>query len=130
MDCKTDKEEYLSYFMSEGCPVLALALQRHTGYHLAVLYDSGLIGDWGEGPEPTPVHAFVIDQGNGEAIDVKGRRTIVELKEDFFDLIDPQVKVISTSVLSSLMGDYRPFYAADDETLALAEKAIGALVLV
>lgn len=120
----------LSYFLEEGCPVLALALHRLTNLPLAVLYDDGTLDDWGQGPEPTPVHAFVFDPETGDAIDVKGRRTIERLKEDFSDLIEPRVEEVGREELESLMGNYRPFYAEDAETRGWAEVAISDLRLV
>ena len=114
-----DHAETIALFMSEACPELALALHRIAGHGLAILWDDGTLDDFGEGPEPTPVHVFVIDPATGEAIDIKGRRPVQDVCADFGDLLDPNVDYqVTEPELLALMGDTRPFYAQDAHTRA------------
>jgi hypothetical protein len=86
-----------------------------------------MIGEWG--PEPTPAHCFVIDPATNQALDVKDRRALAEVKDDFFDLEEPRVEYVDAASLRALMGDDLPLYASDDETWAWAQAATFALGL-
>lgn len=72
----TDDPEVIEYFTVGQCGALAYELHKLTGWTLVLLStlpvgDRGLTG-----------HVFVIDS-DGMAIDIKGKRTIDEIKEDW-----------------------------------------------
>jgi hypothetical protein len=121
-------EELVAYYTEEGCPFLALALSDRYGYPLAVLFDVGRQDDWGQGAEDIPAHCFCWAP-DGQALDVKGRRPIADLRADFFDLAEPVVYELSRSELEALCGDERPFYALTAAELAEAAAAISLLDL-
>jgi len=124
------REDLIERYTSEGCAHLALELHRQTGLPLAVLWDNAALDDWGEGPEPTPVHVFVFDGATGEGLDIKGRRPLGDLKEGFFDLEEPEVDTrVSEEEVLALMGDDRPLYAASPEEEREARAAIASLNL-
>jgi len=124
------REELIERYTSEGCAHLALELHQQTGLPLAILWDNAALDDWGQGPEPTPAHVFVFDEATGEALDIKGRRSLDELKDDFFDLEEPEVDArVSEDEVLSLMGDDRPLYPSSPKEGLGARAAIATLAL-
>lgn len=75
-DSFTDDEDVISYFVNGQCHALAYELHKITGWTLA------LISDQPVGSPDYMGHIFNIDS-DGMAIDIKGRREIEELKDEW-----------------------------------------------
>lgn len=103
------RTELIDYHTSEACAELALALHHASGLPFAILWDNEAREDWGRGPEPTPVHVFILDPATGEAIDAKGRRTLAGLSADYADVRDAEIDTdTSGAEVTALMGPNGP----------------------
>jgi len=101
------------YYMSEACPHLAIYLHRKYGWPIYILFDDGSYQDFGRGSEREIAHVFVVDSKN-TLVDAKGRRTVKEMKVDFWDLRDPKIEQVTEDELISYMGNDRPLYDYSD----------------
>jgi len=99
----------VEYYMRGACPYFALAVQKLTGWPIAMLTDEA--AQWesfgGRKNYPLIAHIFSVTP-DGMAFDVKGVRPIQALKNEFHDLREPRVEEISIRELRSLMGDFKP----------------------
>ena len=99
----------VEYYMRGACPYFALAVQKLTGWPLAILIDD--TAEWesfgSEETYPLIAHVFNVTP-EGLAFDVKGVRQIQVIKAEYHDLQDPRVKSISIKELRKLMGDFKP----------------------
>jgi hypothetical protein len=117
----------VDYYLSEGCAHLAIQLHRLRRLPLAILWDNELLDDWGRGPEPSPVHVFVTDPATSAALDITGWRSVAEMLEHYYDLVDPETDYsVSETEVRSLMGDDRPLCASTPEEELEALRAIQA----
>lgn len=73
----TDDEDVIHYFTRGQCPALAFELHKLTDWSIVMVSDR---------PAGSPdyfAHVFVMDS-NAMAIDIKGRRTFEDLKEEWY----------------------------------------------
>lgn len=73
----TDDEDIISYFTEGQCPALAYELHKLRDWSLLMVSDHPV------GSPDYLGHIFVVDS-DGMAIDIKGRRTIAEVQEEWY----------------------------------------------
>lgn len=73
----TDDEDVIAYFTEGQCPALAYELHALKGWTIA------MVSDQPAGSDDYIAHVFVIDS-DGMAVDIKGRRSIDEVKEEWY----------------------------------------------
>lgn len=96
------ENDFEHYYMSEACAYFAIALHEIFGYGLAILWDEAVFYNE-ENETPLLAHVFATD--GARAIDVKGIRTIDDIKRDYYDLEHPSVDSIGLSELKTYMSD-------------------------
>jgi hypothetical protein len=109
----------IKYYTTEGCPHFAIALHRKYGYRIKLLHDM----DTGE-----LAHVYAYDPRNDQAIDIKGRRSEQELKNDpqFNGISELSVKELSgESHLKRFMGLDKPLHDYDEGEIGEAAAIIG-----
>lgn len=73
----TDDEDVIDYFSLGQCPALAYEIHKLTDWTIAMLSDHPV------GNPDYMAHIFIIDS-SGFAIDIKGRRTLEEVKSEWY----------------------------------------------
>lgn len=125
-------EEIVTHYTMGHCHHMALALARRTGLPLAIMWN-GL--DWhvepdenGDGGVKEVVHVYV-DCGDGTVLDVKGRRSLQAMKEDFayYDHSICDCEPLSDERLMSLIHDSRNLVPVDEGDVAEALEVVDAL---
>lgn len=101
-------------YTSGGCPFFAIALHERTKWPLALLIDQAAEPEsWGGRKKYPPIaHVFVLTPG-GWAMDVRGERPVASLKEEWYDLREPAVEIVTLKELKALMGENRPLEACN-----------------
>ena len=108
------------YYMSEACAYFALALHELYGYRIRILVDEGVEEDG----MPTVAHVYAVDP-EGNAVDVKGRRSEAEVRADFYDLIEPSMYDITPGELErDWMGDDKPLHGPSPAEVEEARRII------
>jgi hypothetical protein len=72
----TDDEDVIAYFTEGACPSLAYEIHKLTGWTIA------MVSDCPAGSPDYMAHVFIINS-DGMAIDIKGLRTIDEVKAEW-----------------------------------------------
>jgi hypothetical protein len=109
-----------SYYSQEACGYFALALNELYNYPIYVLIGSSEDSDY----DVTVAHVFCKDN-SGNAIDVKGKRNIDEIKSYYYDLINPEVRKVSAEeLISEYMGDDKPLFAYSSKEVEDAKELI------
>lgn len=116
------KEETIEYYMREGCGYFAIALQEIFDYKIYALLDYSLGEKWGKKFYPLIAHVFCSYKNN--VIDIKGIRSINEVKDDFYDLEEPIIEEFTVDELKEIMGENKPLYAYNLNEINDAEKII------
>ena len=112
------------YYMSEGCPHLALAFNEVFEYPIMMLIDEATEEEYGGKYYPLSAHVFV-ETPERRHLDIKGERSIESIKKDFYDLEEPKIIEISREELKSdWMGDFKPFFSYDSSEEKLAKNLI------
>lgn len=106
-----ENEAAIELYMRGGCGAFAIALQRIYGYKLGSYLDDENIEYWDGDEEPlaSVIHVFAHDGDN--IIDVKGIRSVEEMKRDFWDIegrIDWDVSV--EEIMNEYSGEDKPLY--------------------
>jgi len=105
------------YYMQEACAYFAIALARKFGYNLCILIDDNSYYDEDE-QYPAIAHVFAKSKNN-KCVDIKGVRSISEIKNDFWDLDSPHVIDVTEEELKKYMGedDSKPLYPYNDNEI-------------
>lgn len=109
-----------SYYSEEACGYFALALNELYNYPIYVLIGASEDSDY----DVTVAHVFCKDN-SGNAVDVKGKRNIDEIKSYYYDLINPEVRKVSAEeLISEYMGDDKPLFAYSSKEVKDAKELI------
>jgi hypothetical protein len=73
----TDDKDVQSYFLEGQCPALAYEIHKLTGLTIAMLSDEPV------GSPDYLAHVFIMDS-NGLVIDIKGRRTLQDVRNEWY----------------------------------------------
>src|SRR5262245_46292848 len=121
----------IEFFMRGACPLFAIAASRLTGWPIGMLVDHSR--EWesfgAEKKYPFIAHVFVWTP-DGDVFDVKGIRSLRELKEEFHDVQEPHVERLTMKELRGLMGDFRPLCRYSTKDVKEAEKLVRKMVVV
>lgn len=115
--------DFEHYYMSEACAYFAIALHETFGYGLAILWDEANFYNE-ESEIPVLAHVFATD--GKRAIDVKGVRSVNDIKRDYYDLEQPVVDSVGLSELKTYMNDSDdyPLMPYSEEEINEAKKII------
>lgn len=113
------------YYVSEGCPYFAIALQEIFGYELKTVVDRTKTENYGDKDYPLYAHIYAYDPETDTAIDVKGTQTERNIRRRFNDInFSPSLEPIARSSLDDLMGETKPFFSPRDSDIQDAKEII------
>lgn len=117
----TNDEDVISYFTEGQCGALAYELHKLTGWSLVAITDGPIDSLDYSG------HVFVVNS-DGLAVDIKGVRTIDEVKEDWY-FCHYLHRFFSHGEFDSIMStwDFRPAYSEDPEARLWARTILNLL---
>lgn len=106
-----EKDDATELYMTGGCGIFAIALHKVFGYPIGALLDTENIEYYDENEEPIASVIHVFTHKDNKIIDVKGIRSIEEMKACYWD-VEGHVdwKVSEGEIREEYSGDDKPLY--------------------